>query len=72
MEATSGSSQRRLSEEIRGEGEGGKGTAANNFALNKLVLVERKKNPTYESLEERMEKLLGIWREKRKDYEKFY
>ncbi len=42
------------------------------FALNKLVLVERHKNPIYESLVERVERLLELWREKTKDYERIY
>jgi len=42
------------------------------FTLNRLVLVERYRNPIYESLIERVERLLEMWREKTKDYEKIY
>jgi type I restriction enzyme R subunit len=42
------------------------------FTLNKLVLVERHMNPIYESLIEKVERLLALWREKTRDYEKIY
>lgn len=42
------------------------------FTLNKLVLVERHKNPIYESLADRVERLLELWKEKTKDYERIY
>jgi type I restriction enzyme R subunit len=42
------------------------------FTLNRLVLVERHRNPVYESLVEKVERLLELWREKTKDYEKIY
>ena len=42
------------------------------FTLNRLVLVERYRNPIYESLIDRVERLLEMWREKTKDYEKIY
>jgi type I restriction enzyme, R subunit len=42
------------------------------FALNKLILVERHKNPVYESLVKKVERLLELWKEKTKDYEKIY
>jgi len=42
------------------------------FALNKMVLVERYKNPIYESLVERVERLLELWKEKTKDYQRIY
>lgn len=42
------------------------------FTLNRLVLVERYRNPIYESLIERVERLLEVWREKIKDYGKIY
>jgi len=42
------------------------------FTLNRLVLVERHRNPVYESLAEKVERLLEMWREKTKDYEKIY
>jgi len=42
------------------------------FALNKMVLVDRYKSPIYESLVERVERLMELWKEKTKDYEKIY
>ena len=42
------------------------------FTLNKLVLVERHRNPIYESLVEKVERLLELWKEKTKDYERIY
>ncbi|RKY86713.1 hypothetical protein DRQ09_05705, partial [candidate division KSB1 bacterium] len=42
------------------------------FALNRFVLVEKHKNPIYESLVEKVERLLELWNEKTKDYEKLY
>src|SRR4030043_1222591 len=42
------------------------------FTLNRLVLVERHRNPVYDSLVEKVERLLELWREKTKDYEKIY
>ncbi len=42
------------------------------FTLNKFVLVERHKNPIYESLVEKVERLLELWKEKTKDYERLY
>jgi type I restriction enzyme R subunit len=42
------------------------------FTLNRLVLVERHKNPIYESLVEKVERLLELWKEKTKDYERIY
>lgn len=42
------------------------------FTLNRLVLVERHRNPVYESLIEKVERLLEMWREKTRDYEKIY
>ena len=42
------------------------------FTLNRFVLVDRHKSPIYESLAERVEKLVKLWREKMKDYERIY
>lgn len=42
------------------------------FTLNKLVLVDRHRSPIYESLVERVERLLELWNEKIKDYERIY
>ncbi len=42
------------------------------FTLNKMVLVERHRSPIYETLTERVERLLKLWREKKKDYKQLY
>lgn len=42
------------------------------FTLNRLVLVDRHKNPVYESLADKVERLLKRWKEKTKDYESIY
>jgi len=42
------------------------------FTLNRLVLVERHRTPVYESLVEKVERLLEMWREKTRDYERIY
>ncbi|HPD60955.1 MAG TPA: HsdR family type I site-specific deoxyribonuclease, partial [Thermodesulfobacteriota bacterium] len=42
------------------------------FTLNRLVLVDRGQNPVYESLVEKVERLLEMWRGKNKDYERIY
>ncbi len=42
------------------------------FALNKMILVEKHKNPVYESLVERVERLLELWKDKTRDYQKMY
>jgi len=42
------------------------------FTLNRLVLVERHKNPVYESLVEKVERVLELWKEKTRDYERIY
>ena len=42
------------------------------FTLNRLILVERHKSPVYESLVDRVEKLLELWMEKTKDYQRIY
>ncbi len=42
------------------------------FTLNRFILVERYRNPVYETLTDKVERLLKLWREKIKDYEKIY
>ncbi len=42
------------------------------FTLNRFVLVDKYKNPVYESLSEKVERLLKVWKEKTKDFEKIY
>jgi len=42
------------------------------FTLNRYVLVERHRNPVYESLAEKVERILELWKEKTKDFERIY
>jgi len=42
------------------------------FTLNRFVLVEKYKNPVYETLTERVERILKLWKERTKDYERIY
>lgn len=42
------------------------------FTLNRLVLVEKHRNPVYESLSEKVERILKLWKEKTKDFERIY
>ena len=42
------------------------------FTLNRLILVDRRKSPVYESLTDMVERLMELWREKTKDYETIY
>jgi len=42
------------------------------FTLNRFVLVDRYKNPVYETLTEKVERILKLWKEKTKDFEKIY
>uniref|UniRef100_A0A7C6AFM6 Type I restriction enzyme endonuclease subunit n=1 Tax=candidate division WOR-3 bacterium TaxID=2052148 RepID=A0A7C6AFM6_UNCW3 len=42
------------------------------FTLQRFVLVDKQKNPIYESLTDRVQRLVDMWREKTKDYEKIY
>ena len=42
------------------------------FALNRFVLVDRTKNPVVESLTEKVERILALWRQRTKDYGKIY
>jgi len=42
------------------------------FTLNRFVLVDKFKNPVSESLSEKVQRLLQLWKEKTKDYEKVY
>jgi len=42
------------------------------FTLNRFVLVEKVKNPIYESLTDKVERILKLWKEKTKDYERIY
>jgi type I restriction enzyme R subunit len=42
------------------------------FTLNRLVLVEKLSSAIYESLTEKVNRLMEEWKEKTKDYEKIY
>ncbi len=42
------------------------------FTLNRLVLVDKHKNPVYESVTEKVERILKLWKEKTKDFERIY
>lgn len=42
------------------------------FTLNRFVLVDKQKNPIYETLTEKVERILKLWKEKTKDFEKIY
>jgi type I restriction enzyme R subunit len=42
------------------------------FTLNRFVLVDRHQTPVYESLLERVEKIIRAWKEKSRDYEAIY
>jgi type I restriction enzyme R subunit len=42
------------------------------FALQRFVLVDKQTNPIYESLVDRVQRLMDLWREKTKDYERIY
>ena len=42
------------------------------FTLNRFILVDRHRNPIYESLVEKVERLLEMWKEKTRDYRQIY
>ncbi|MBI4980195.1 HsdR family type I site-specific deoxyribonuclease [Candidatus Woesearchaeota archaeon] len=42
------------------------------FTLNRFILVDKHKNPVSESLTDKVFRLLQLWKEKTKDYEKVY
>lgn len=42
------------------------------FTLNKFVLVEKYGEPLYETISEKVKRLLDLWKEKNKDYKKIY
>jgi len=42
------------------------------FTLQRFMLVDKYKSPIYESLAERVEKMMELWRERTKDYERIY
>ncbi len=42
------------------------------FTLNRFIIVDKTKNPIYETLTEKVERILKLWKEKTKDFEKIY
>jgi type I restriction enzyme R subunit len=42
------------------------------FTLNRFVIIDKHRNPVYETLTQRVERILKLWTEKTKDYEKIY
>jgi type I restriction enzyme R subunit len=42
------------------------------FTLNRFVLVDKQQTPVYESLLDRVEKIIQSWKQKSKDYEAIY
>ena len=42
------------------------------FTLNRFILTAKTKNPIYETLTEKVERILKLWKEKTKDYDKIY
>ncbi len=42
------------------------------FTLNRFVIIDKQRNPVYESLTEKVERILKLWKEKTKDFEKIY
>ena len=42
------------------------------FTLNRFVIIDKHRNPIYETLTERVERILKLWKEKIKDYERIY
>jgi len=60
---------KQLEEKVKGKEQ----KAANIlFTLNRLVIVDRHNKPVYESLVDKVERLLKLWKEITKDYEKIY
>jgi type I restriction enzyme R subunit len=42
------------------------------FTLNRFVIIDKQRNPVYESLAAKVERLLKLWKEKTKDFDKIY
>ena len=42
------------------------------FTLNRFILVDKQKSPIYESLAEKVQRILKLWKQRTKDYEKIY
>ena len=42
------------------------------FTLNRFIIIDKQRNPVYESLTAKVERILKLWKEKTKDFEKIY
>jgi type I restriction enzyme R subunit len=42
------------------------------FTLNRFVIIDKQRNPVYATLAEKVERILKLWKEKTKDFEKIY
>jgi type I restriction enzyme R subunit len=42
------------------------------FTLNRFIIIDKHRNPIYETLTDRVERILKLWKEKTKDYKKIY
>lgn len=42
------------------------------FTLNRFIIVDKTRNPIYETLTEKVERVLKLWKEKTKDFDKIY
>jgi type I restriction enzyme R subunit len=42
------------------------------FTLNRFIIIDKHRNPIYETLTQKVERILKLWKEKTKDYEKIY
>ena len=42
------------------------------FTLNRFIIIDKQRNPIYETLTEKVERILKLWKEKTKDFQKIY
>ena len=42
------------------------------FTLNRFVIIDKQRNPVYEGLAAKVERLLNLWKEKTKNFDKIY
>jgi type I restriction enzyme R subunit len=42
------------------------------FTLNRFIIIDKHRNPIYETLTQKVERILKLWKEKTKDFEKIY
>ena len=42
------------------------------FTLNRFIIIDKQRNPVYESLTAKVERILKLWKEKTKDFDKIY